>query len=369
MAAKKIKQKASTKVGGGDYFDGNYYYIGGSSSDNWNPFEGGVAGGAFLRKRDNGQPISRAEYERIMKERSEREKLAAEYEKDIQSFIPRDSRGRPVYETDDEGNSIIPPLTKEQADYLVSKYGKDAVNVQTSEVDRRAAARGVQPTTTYTAKTKDAYLGAEPVKRTSNYMSQLAVPEYELEGAIDMSPQRIASRREGYSDRTTRKIGLLGPKANRAVTDMNQAKQDHLRMVEETNRLIGKPEPGAYKGFTSNSVNQALAYAMDKAADGKKSAKKHGDNAVNAAKSVKATAEARGAALQKQFDAAGGQAKQASRLQQIIGHLAKRDQTNASNFATTQATHGLINSGPSMMASQSPFESNSIAATLRPQGA
>jgi hypothetical protein len=337
MARKaKIKQKPSQKVGGGDYFDGNFYYSGTvpEYGDQGDGFVGGIS-----RLAGQGAPITKKQYEQLLKDRAEKEKVYAELEK---KYAGRE-------------------LTPKDIAEIEQKYGKGAViAVQAPEDDYYARSRGP----TYQIAPRQNYVGAEPVKQGSNFMPQMDIPEYDLEGRVDMSPQRIAARREGYDDRTTRKIGMLGSKTNRAINDMNQAKLDHLRMVDETNRQIGKPEAGAYKGFSNHSVNQAIAYAMDKQ---KESAKKHWANAANAAKSVKANAEARGAQLQKQFDAAGGQANQANRMQSILNHMIKRQQNTASTQAAVQQTHGLINSGTATKG-LSPFEGNSIADTLRPQG-
>lgn len=199
------------------------------------------------------------------------------------------------------------------------------------------------------------------------FMAQMEVPQYALEGEVDVSPQKRDARREGFSSRTTSKIGLLGKKTNAAIDSMNTSKLDHLAMVTSVNKQVGAPDAGAYKGFTEGSVNQAIAYAMDKK---KKSAEKHWANAEAAANSVKASAEAQGAALQKKFDAAGGQANQANRLNSIIAHLAKREVGNAQAQQTAQQTQGLINSDSqtSVLANLSPMSDNSIGAMLKQQG-
>lgn len=326
----KISQKPSTKIGGGDYFDGNMYY---------------ASAGADARNIGellNGRPVTKAEYEKALAAREEKLKqydaIAAEYYAIGQLPWGQQEAAMAAFERKYPG-----AITETTVD---TEWGADRVR---------------------TLVGPDDYAGGAGRVEKANKVAQMEIPTYELEGKVDIRPQAIEARREGYSDRTQGKIGLLGSKTNRAIADMNKAKQDHINTVTSVNQQIGKPEPGAYKGWTPNSVNQSIAYAEDKAEAGKKSAEKHFANAKSYAETVKASAEAQSAALQKQFDAAGGQVNQATRLQSIVAHLAKRDVQGADSAKAMQRTQGLINSGPSVLNNQSVMAGNSISAMLKPQ--
>jgi len=333
----KPRQKPSTKVGGGEYFDGNFYYEGAP------PVGEGLEGAIDIIGRmvgPNGKPITKAEYDKRLKD----------YERDK---ARTDKFGADLQEITLASNRVPWRQREAYIDAELQKRGYSKSEI-TRATDPETGAQGeltiAQP--------------IAPTTEKSNMMAQMAVPEYDLEGKVDMQPQRIEARRGGYDTRTERKIGLLGSKTNHSIDDMNAAKQEHINLIRDTNAKIGAPNPNGSHGWDRGSANAQYQRAMDKGADGDKDAKKMAKNADAYVRSIQADADARGAVLQKKFEAAGGQANQANRLSSIIGHLAQRQQANAASTAQQAQTTGLINSGTSAFdANQLP--DNSIAGMMK----
>jgi hypothetical protein len=349
----KIRQAPATKVGGGDYFDGTIYRSGTPVLDPNNDNIGSIMAFAVSRSM-NRDRLTKAEYEaaKVAHERfQERSKQFSKDYSELQSSIMSDRS--------------IPLLKKEAALFSALEqrgYGKNEIDLG-GEIT-------VQDVEGSHVETRPPSLIGGPVApeaKKANAMAQMAIPEYDLEGKVNLQPQRIEAKRSGYDPRIERKIGLLGSKTNRAINETNAAKLEHINLVKEANQQIGAPDRSKY-GYTPGSANEAYAYAQEKAdsMNGKndvKNVEKYFANADAYAKSIKANAEARGAEIQGKFDSAGNQVAQSGRLSSIINHLAQRQQSNAQTQQAQAQTQGLLNSGPSVF--QSNLPDNSIAGMMR----
>lgn len=172
------------------------------------------------------------------------------------------------------------------------------------------------------------YVKVNAPPSTRGFMSQTPIPEYEIEKRASVGKNLRDAEESGYSDRALSKIKQLGRTTNKSISEMNAAKREHVELAKSVNEKIGKPDSSAYKGFTHGSVNQAIAYAMDKAEDMAASTPKHVDAAIAQANAVKADAATKGAALQAKFDSVGGQVVAAKNMREIIGHIMGREQND-----------------------------------------